>query len=155
TALRYETLAADQVVAYRDTPDDDSVPALYLGFDRAFEPTLTTLYFEVLPPPAPEPWLYGVAPTPYQPPHLAWEYWSGSARGWVRFAVEDDTRGLTRSGLVRFLPMADEAAVERFGMALHWLRVSSRDATFSPVPQLGRIATNTVWASHAHTTTDE
>ena len=155
TALRYETLPADQVVVYRATPDDDSVPALYLGFDRAFEPTLTTLYFEVLPPPAPDPWHYGVSPPPYQPPHLAWEYWSGPAKAWVRIAVEDDTQDLTRSGLVRFLPVADEAAIERYGMTLHWLRVTSRDATFSPVPQLGRIATNTVWASHAHTTTGE
>lgn len=155
TALRYETLAADQVVAYRDTPDDDPVPALYLGFDCAFEPTLTTLYFEVLPPPAPEARNYGVAPPPYQPPHLVWQYWSGPAKAWVQLAVEDDTQDLTRSGLVRFNPLADEAAVERFGRTLHWLRVSSRDATFSPVPQLGRIATNTVWASHAHTTTRE
>jgi hypothetical protein len=155
TALRYETLAADQVVAYRDTPDDDPVPALYLGLDRAFEPTLTTLYFEVLPPPAPDAGNYGVAPLPFQPPNLAWEYWSGPSNAWVRLAIEDDTQDLTRSGLVRFNPMTDEAAVERFGMTLHWLRVSSRDATFSPVPQLGRIATNTVWASHAHTTTQE
>lgn len=155
TALRYETLAAHQVVAYRDTPDDDLVPALYLGFDRAFEPALTTLYFEVLPPLAPEPRNYGVAPPPYQPPHLVWQSWSGTANAWVRLAVEDDTQDLTRSGLVRFHPMADEAAVERFGRTLHWLRVSSRDATFSPVPQLGRIATNTVWASHAHTATQE
>lgn len=155
TALRYETLAADQVVAYRDTPDDDPVPALYLGFDRAFEPTLTTLYFEVLPPPAPEARNFGVAPPPFQPPHLVWQIWSGSANAWVQLAVEDDTQDLTRSGLVRFNPMADEAAVERFGRTLHWLRVSSRDATFSPVPQLGRIATNTVWASHAQTTTRE
>jgi uncharacterized phage protein gp47/JayE len=151
TALRYETLAADQVVAYRDTPDDDPVPALYLGFDRAFEPQLTTLYFEVLPPPAPEPRNYGVAPPAFQPPHLAWEYRSGPANAWVRLAVEDDTQNLARSGLVRFTPAADEVAVERFGQTLHWLRVSSLDATFAPIPQLGRIATNTVWASHAHT----
>lgn len=155
TALRYETLAATQVVAYRDTPDDDSVPALYLGFDRAFEPTLTTLYVQVLPPPAPAPSNYGVAPPPFQPPDLAWETWSGSATAWVQLAVDDDTQDLARSGLVRFNPMADEVAVERFGRTLHWLRVRSRNATFSPVPQLGRIATNTVWASHAHTTTDE
>lgn len=153
TALLYETLAADQVVAYRDAPDDDLVPALYLGFDRAFEATLTTLYFQVLPPPAPEPRNYGIAPPPFQPPRLAWEYWSGSA--WARLAVLDDTQSLTRGGLVRFLPAADAAAVERFGQTLHWLRVRPLDAAFSPIPQLGRIATNTVWASHAHTTTLE
>lgn len=155
TALRYETLAADQVVAYREAPDDDPLPALYLGFDRAFEPTLTTLYFQVLPPPSPEPASYCVAPAPVHPPQLAWEYWSGAAGAWVRLAVEDDTRNLVRSGLVRWNPMADEAAVERFGMTLHWLRVRSLDATFSPVPLLGRIATNTVWACHAHSTVDE
>lgn len=155
TALLYETLPADQVVVYRDAPDDDSVPALYLGFDRAFEPALTTLHFEVFPPPAPELDSSEVAPPPFQPPHLAWEYWSGAAGAWVRLAVDDDTRDLTRSGLLRFNPVADAAAVERFGQTLHWLRMTSLDATFSPVPQLGRIATNTVWASHAHTTTHE
>jgi hypothetical protein len=155
TARRYETLAADQVVAYRDTPDDDLVPALYLGFDRAFEPQLTTIYFEVLPPAAPEPRNYGVAPPALQPPDLAWEYWSGPANAWLRLAALDDTQDLARSGLVRFNPVEDEVAVERFGMTLHWLRVRSLAATFSPVPQLGRIATNTVWASHVHTTTLE
>jgi uncharacterized phage protein gp47/JayE len=157
TALRYETLAANQVVAYRDTPDDDPVPALYLGFDRAFDPALTTLYFEVLPPTAPEPASYGVAPPPFQPPHLAWEYWSGQAKAWTRLAVEDGTQDLARSGLVQFNPATDEVAVERFGTTRHWLRVSviPPGATFSPIPQLGRIATNTVWASHAHTTTLE
>jgi uncharacterized phage protein gp47/JayE len=155
TARRYETLAADQVVSYLDTPDADPVPALYLGFDRAFEAQLTTIYVEVLPPPAPEPRNYGVAPPAFQPPHLAWDYWSGPANAWVRVAVEDDTHDLARSGLVRFTPAADEVAIERFGTTLHWLRVRSLDATFSPIPRLGRIAVNTVWASHAHTTTLE
>lgn len=160
TALTYEDMTAaagDHVQLYRAAPElayqlgIDTRPSLHLGFDRPFEPTLATLYIQVVPPPSPAPADY-VQPPPRVPPQVAWEYWSGAA--WTELPVEDGTHGLARSGLVRFLPPADARPLAQFGRTLYWLRARARDA-FSPMPRLGRISTNTVWASNAHVTTGE
>lgn len=131
----------------------DQAPSLHLGFDRAFEPALTTLYLQVVPPPPPPPTDYAQPLPPRVLPELVWAYWNGAA--WTELAVEDGTRGFARSGLVRFLPPADAQPLPHFGHTLHWLRVRPRLPGFAPIPRLGRIATNTVFAAHAHTTTNE
>jgi hypothetical protein len=162
TALTYEDVtakASGEEQLYRAAPElvyqttAEALPALHLGFDRAFEPTLTTLYFQVPGPPAPSPADYTQPPPPRTPPRLAWEYWNGAR--WTELLVEDGTRGLGRSGLVRFLPPADARPLAQHGRTLYWLRARSLDAAFAPMPRIGRISTNTVWASHAHTITGE
>src|SRR5262249_10558359 len=65
-------------------------------------------------------------------------------------SVEDGTRGLARSGLVRFLPPADARPLMQFGRTRFWLRARSLDASFAPMPVLGLVSTNTMWADHAH-----
>ncbi len=143
-------LAAPELT-YQANPDTRS--SLQLGFDRAFEPTLTTLYVQVLPPASPDPTHAGDPPAPRTPPRLAWEYWNGSL--WIEVAVEDGTQGLSRSGLVRFLPPADSSPLTQFGSTLRWLRARALDVAFSPMPRIGRVLLNTVLADHAHTTTRE
>ncbi len=127
--------------------------SLMLGFDRAFEPVLTTLYLQVLPPASPDPALFGTAPTPRNPPAVVWEYWNGNA--WLALVVEDGTLNLSRSGLVRFEPPVDAARLTQFGRKLFWLRARAVDLAFSPMPQVGRVLVNTVWASNARTSTLE
>lgn len=162
TALTYEDVTAEaggEVQLYWAAPElvhqetAEERPALHLGFDRAFERTVTTLYIQVPGPPPPFPADYTQPPLPRTPPRLAWEYWNGAS--WAELAVEDGTRGLGRSGLVRFLPPADARPLAQFGRTLHWLRARSLDAVFAPMPRIGRISTNTIWASHAHTITGE
>lgn len=162
TALTYEDVTAQAggfVQLYRAAPElayqgaAETRPSLHLGFDRAFEPAVTTLYLQVLPPPSPAPADYVQPPLSRVPPRLAWEYWNGAA--WTELAVEDGTRGLARSGLVRFLAPGDARPLAQFGRALWWLRARAIDAAFAPMPRLGRIATNTVWAAHAHTIVGE
>jgi hypothetical protein len=127
--------------------------SLLLGFDRAFEPVLTTLYLQVFLPASPDPALFGTAPTPRNPPVVVWEYWNGNA--WLALVVEDGTLNLARSGLVRFEPPVDAARLTQYGRKLFWLRARAVDLTFSPMPQVGRVLVNTMWASNAHTSTLE
>src|SRR4029077_17443801 len=74
---------------------------------------------------------------------------------WLALVVEDGTLNLSRSGLARFEPPIDAALLTQFGRELFWLRACSVDLTFSPMPQVGRVLVNTVWASNAHTSTLE
>jgi hypothetical protein len=154
TDLTYDDLGADAqagpVTVY--LPIADATPALYLGFDRPFEPRLTTLYLQVFPPPAPDPATFGQDPPPRNPPALDWQYWNG---GWAALPVEDGSAGLLRSGLVRFLAPTDAQPLSQFGTSQYWICVRARDLTFSPMPEVGLILTNTVWASHALTSTRE
>ncbi|HEY0989756.1 MAG TPA: putative baseplate assembly protein [Kofleriaceae bacterium] len=159
TALTYEDVtagASGPMMLYRRAPElvyeavVDTTPSLHLGFDRAFEPTLMTLYLQVHATSGPEPAMYDTAPGERKPPRIAWEYWNGQR--WSDLTVEDGTRGLARSGLVRFLPPGDAAPLVQFAQALHWLRARALDSDFTPTPVLGRISVNTVWAAHAHTT---
>jgi hypothetical protein len=165
TGLTYTDVTATPttaVVVYQQTPEleyaptVDLSPALHLGFDRAFEPALTALYVQVAAPAASVATDYTVEPPPLAPPRLIWEYWNGA---WTAFPpdapVDDGTQRLSRSGLVRFLPQADAAPLAQYGRRLYWLRARAASAAFTPMPRLGRIATNTVWARHAHTTVRE
>jgi hypothetical protein len=136
---------------HRAEPDIE--PALYLGFDRAFEPSDVTLYLQVAPPSAPDPSTWSQPPPLAKPPLLAWESWNGAA--WTALTVDDGTESFTRSGLVVFRAPSDAAAVVRFGQSLFWLRARAVGGAFAPMPSLGRVLTNTAWASHGLTTKTE
>jgi hypothetical protein len=155
TDLTYEDMtaaaAAGTLLAYRAVTD--TKPALYLGFDVAFETAATTLYVQVFAPPSPALNTWDKDPPPRNPPHVTWEYWNGS--DWKPLTADDATQGLSRSGLVRFLSARDAAQLLQFGQLLYWLRARSLDDTFSPMPQIGRVLTNTMWAAQALTTRRE
>lgn len=156
TALTYDSIdptvpssmfvAAPEII-YQGQADKTS--SVNLGFDAAFEPTVTTIYIQVMPPIAPLPADYKAPPPTRKPVHVVWEYWNGA---WTTLAVDDGTAGLARSGLVRFVPVNDAKPLEQFGRKRYWLRARTADTSdFEPMPLLGRIATNTMWAAHAHT----
>ncbi len=84
---------------------------LYLGFDRPFPNAPVAVYVQVV--------------EPGQAMPLTWEY--ASSTGWVPLAVVDDTRGLTRSGAVRFVGPADLAPTAQLGRTFCWLRARRSD----------------------------
>ncbi len=70
-------------------PVSDTLPALYLGFDRPLPNDLVGLFFDL-----PE----SAAPGPA----LVWESWDG--RAWSALVVADQTGALSRPGIVSFVP---------------------------------------------------
>ena len=106
---------------------------LYLGFDRPFPNAPVAVYVQVV--------------EPGQAMPLTWEY--ASSTGWAPLAVVDDTRGLTRSGAVRFVGPADLAPTAQLGRTFCWLRARRSDVGRLTAPRLGRVLTNTVMAEHS------
>lgn len=80
---------------------------------------------------------------------IVWEYWNG--RKWVARSLRDDTAGLRRSGVLRFLTPSDFSAREEFGITRYWWRVH-RPAQDKSEPRLQRAALNTVMASQTQMT---
>ncbi|MGI5132201.1 putative baseplate assembly protein [Pseudonocardia sp. CA-107938] len=136
------------------TPGPDADPALYLGFDRPFDPLPVTLYLQVEQP-APE----DVAADRFADvdrstrPELVWEY--SSPDGWSPLAAVDRTEGLAASGTVEFVGPADLVPADRYDHHCHWLRLRWRRGQFPLQPVLRRVLPNTVVAVQAVTVTDE
>src|SRR5262249_3949554 len=72
----------------------------------------------------------------------AWEYWNGF--NWTKWTVRDNTQGIRRSGLIRFLAPSDFTASQEFGRERYWLRMRQAEAEFQP--RLRRVLLNTTTA---------
>ncbi|APR88332.1 hypothetical protein A7982_13681 [Minicystis rosea] len=124
----------------------DTEPALYLGFDQPFENRPVLLYVQVAPLSVED--LESLGDTTSSPT-LAWEYASPS--GWAPLGASDETRALTESGLLSFVGPVDFTSSTVLGQRLYWIRVRLREGAFAAPPRVGRVLTNTVWASHTTT----
>lgn len=153
--FRYTDRTADNASGFVPfTHDTGDGTALYLGFDRPFDDRAASLFFEVTPPsPAEISASAQLAASAAGPPVLAWEY--ASPAGWSDLGVEDETDGLRRAGPVRFIGPADFLRREQFGRSYYWVRVRLVSGGFGVVPRLRCVRTNTVWARHATTQTEE
>jgi predicted phage baseplate assembly protein len=69
-------------------PVADSLPTLYLGFDKPLPNDYLSMFFDIV-------------ESDTDGPPLVWEAWSGDT--WQTLAVSDDTGALARSGMVAFL----------------------------------------------------
>jgi hypothetical protein len=129
--------------------------ALYLGFDQPFAARSTTIYLQVDPatPDEVAP-LADDVPPPAAAPRVVWEY-VGAGSHWTMLGVDDETRVLSRSGLLRFVGPSDFQPSAAFGQERYWIRARLVDGTFDRQRRLRRVSPNTVWASHAATTIDE
>jgi hypothetical protein len=67
----------------------DTLPTLYLGFDRPLPNDFVSLYFDIEEAPAPGP-------------KLVWEAWDST--GWAEVSVHDETGQLSRPGMISFIP---------------------------------------------------
>ncbi|HEX7119492.1 MAG TPA: hypothetical protein VF212_11930 [Longimicrobiales bacterium] len=133
--------------------------ALYLGFDRAFDPEPLSLFFDLA---APASSLD--SPIEGGDPRLAWEYWSADA-GWVALGVVDDTLELTTSGTVAFNGPADAAPVQPFAWlradgaadpaARRWLRARLAGGRYDHPPAVRGVYLNTVLADNRTTRAEQ
>ena len=80
-----------------------------------------------------------------------WEYWNGA--GWTRLTVLDDTRGVRRAGLIRFLAPSDFALGEQFVQRRYWLRLRQGDPQFTPT--FNQVLLNTTMAVQGTTFSNE
>lgn len=136
-------------------PSQDGRPTLYLGFERpgeaiGFANRLTSLFFQV------SEALFDPAVEQQQVTEEAsvvWEYWNGEE--WKRLGARDETRGLTRRGLVTFIGPSDFRSSTEMGRTAFWLRGRWERGEYAVEPRLGRVLTNTTWAVHAQTILDE
>ncbi|WP_437277275.1 putative baseplate assembly protein [Sorangium sp. So ce375] len=132
--------------------------AIYFGFNQPFANRDNLLYLQV------EPISSGAALLEAPggaPAKLVWEYATAAAAGgiaagddalgWKALFPADETRDLAQSGLVAFIGPTDLAPCARFGQELFWLRARLAEGSFAVSPRLGRVLTNTVWATHATT----
>ncbi|MGV0025317.1 putative baseplate assembly protein [Phormidesmis priestleyi] len=85
---------------------------------------------------------------------LTWQYWNGTQ--WTKLTVRDDSENFTRSGLIEFLPPADMAPREDFGVSSrYWLRVRWESGDYDVEPRLRRILLNTTIAAQTVTLHNE
>jgi len=132
-------------------PAADRRPTLYLGFERpgdaaGFANRATPLFFQV-------------AEALYDPgveqrevteeASVVWEYWNGES--WQRLGTRDETRGLTRRGLLTFIGPADFRSSSELGRTAFWLRGRWERGEYAVEPRLARVLANTTWGVHART----
>lgn len=134
-------------------PELGDRPALYLAFDRAFEPRPVQLYVGVLPPDPSQTAPPDELPPLTDAPRLEWEYLG--VRGWTRLGVRDETRALRQRGVVTFVGPTDLARAALFDAEGLWLRARWISGRFRVAPKVDRVCLNTTWASHAATRRDE
>jgi hypothetical protein len=87
-------------------------------------------------------------------PQLRWQYWDGKT--WNNLTVEDETKQLTRSGLITILPPEDWTSQDLFGKpGLHWLRSIWESGSYEVTPKIKRLLTNTMLAAQTITLRSE
>ncbi len=137
-------------------PMTEREPALYLGFaPPTAQPTLPaapiSFYAD-----APD-LLFGRPPdnaSAKAPAQLSWEYWDG--QGWQRLALSDDSVGMTRAGVIEWLPPIDIALRADFDTAPRcWIRLRWASGDFRHLPIVEQLRLNTTMATQAATVIDE
>ncbi|MFC4584934.1 putative baseplate assembly protein [Sphaerisporangium corydalis] len=125
-------------------------PALYLCFGAPFSPRPVTLYLQVEPPAPEDVGADRLARSEQSdPPRVVWEY-SGPS-GWTTLAAADETGGLSRGGLIRFVGPDDLISRSCFGQDGWWIRGRWEKGQFPYPPRLRRVTPNTTWAAQAVT----
>lgn len=141
-------------------PFREEHPALYLGFDAPLPDKPMKLYLRVgeldddttdvvvdepFPEEASERKKREKRLKPSQ--RTIWEIWTGER--WVDVKPRDDTRGMTRSGLLEVSGAADSKPRREFGQELHWLRCRLEMGSYAKGPVLEDILVNSVAAINA------
>ncbi len=135
------------------TPDQLQ-PSLYFGFSLPSLPATSAAF-----PNLPMTLYAGIEPSapggsPDQTSDIAsanWGYWNGA--GWTKCTVLDDTRGMRRSGLIRFLAPPDFALGTNFGRNQYWLRMQG--GGLPSQPRISRLLLNTTIAVQGSTIANE
>ncbi len=132
-------------------PVADTQQAVYLAFDQDISTLPVTIFFPLLEN------MFTVLMTPesYNPPVLAWEYWTGKT--WSLLSVEDGTRNLIKLEMIQFLAPDDmeKRYCFEFGTEYYWIRARLDKGKYENLPRLKGIYTNTVWAYNRITVDSE
>ena len=136
-------------------PPDQVLPSSYFGFTlpapsaagkAVFPNRAMSVYVGMaasVAGPATDPSIDSVAKT--------WECWNGT--DWTKLNVLDDTQGVRRAGLIRFLAPSDFASSEQFGQNRYWLRMRQGDPQFQPM--FRHVLLNTTMAVQGTTISNE
>jgi hypothetical protein len=132
------------------SPMSHSGNSLYLGFDRKIEGSPFSLFFDM-----------------NESPHfsadnsrkLRFEY--STAKGFSQLRTLDNTRGLSDSGTILFMPSSDFVQSKHMGQKRYWLRITDEDSLiaggersrFSPV--IKRILLNAAPVHNVRTMDEE
>jgi hypothetical protein len=119
------------------TPLSDTLPALYLGFDRALSVGLCSLYLHV----AREAEETSID----SDSEFAWEYYSDN--GWAELSVLDETSGLRRSGMVQWIGPRDMAVRSVVGGDRFLVRARLERGARSEPRRVDGMWVNAAWAS--------
>jgi len=117
----------------------ETVPALYLGFDKPLRHGPIRIFF-------------AAAELHYaerQKPKILWQ--GSAASGWLNLDYLDETEGWVTPGHLEFIGPTVLAARPLFGTALYWLRGGLEKGLYATEPLLGGIFPNTTWAGQAET----
>jgi len=136
------------------TPDQVP-PSLYFGFTLPSLPAATAAVFPNLPmtlyagiePSA----VGGTSDQTFDAASATWNYWNGT--DWVKCTVLDDTKGIRRSGLIRFLAPPDLALSKQFGQNRYWLRMQG--GGLQSQPKFSQVLLNTTMAVQGTTIANE
>ncbi|MEN6325597.1 MAG: baseplate J/gp47 family protein [Syntrophomonas sp.] len=128
-------------------------PSMLLGFDTAPLKGPINMFFSI----------ETVDLNEDKEPSLEWEYLGieGLNTGWSPLKVSDNTKNLTKSGIVSFVGPPELARKTLYGRELYWLRLRNRDRkygmdTFSErLPQVKAIQMNNVYAVQQESISDE
>lgn len=91
--------------------------------------------------------------TSTEPVAVAWQYWDGTQ--WAKLTVQDEAENFTRSGLIEFLPPADLARRDLFGLTRYWLRAQWDKGDYQVPPRLALMLPNTTLARQVTSVVNE
>lgn len=123
-----------------------ALPASLIGKSAGFAGRSVSLYVSIIN--TSRAWTTGSGSLD-QISSVSWEYWNG--RKWVETIVEDDSKGLLRPGVIRFLTPNDISIHRQFGLQRYWLRARRTKDVPSLDPLLRFISLNTEMASGSQT----
>ncbi|GFO97062.1 hypothetical protein ig2599ANME_1260 [groundwater metagenome] len=132
-------------------PVTDTQQAVYLAFDQDISTLPVTIFFPLLE----NMFTVVMNPASYNPPVVAWEYWTGKT--WSLLSVEDGTRNLTKMEMMQFLAPDDvkKRYCFEFETEYYWIRARLDKGNYENLPRLKGIYTNTVWAYNRITVNSE
>lgn len=127
------------VVFSKGNYDDTS---LYLGFDKKFESGPVSLWWQI--------------EGEKRNKNVGLHFYYSTIHGFKEMKVVDYTAGLSRSGIMLFLPPPDMAFVELEGKRHCWLRITTEDGKeFHSALQVQQIAPNSVTVHNIETMQEE
>lgn len=141
----------------RPFPEADTTDkSLWIGFEQTVANAPMAMHVEVLPPVADT--VTGLLPRnpdwdPDVPVRITWE--ASTADGWVELVVDDDTHGLSKPGILRFIAPHDGVMLDRFGATAQWFRARWVEGSYHHPPRISAIRLNAVYARAATSIREE